>query len=232
MIAILPPPAALPDTRWRDLDSADASVVYDLHVAAVNQVGRPDLIRPETLEFFEDILSGKGRIFGTHDAQGLLAYGVLQWDLPPAEDLRPLLGLAPDAPFAKLAGAAVRPGEWGQGLQESSIARRVEAAAASGFAHLYATSAPGNWRSWTNLVSRGFSVRALIEQYGGSLRFILYRCLDDEGDSAGDGQKAEDIWCDANDVAAQKRCLDAHYVGMAWRSTGEERREICYRPPS
>ena len=82
------------EIEWRPLSPDDAAAVHALHMAAVAKAARPDLIRPETLEFFERILSGGGRILGRDDDRGLLAYGVLQWDLPPEEDLRPLFGLA------------------------------------------------------------------------------------------------------------------------------------------
>ena len=213
--------------RWLNLDSEDAGAVYDLHVAAIARVGQPDIIRPETPEFFQRILNGGGRICGVYDSGALLAYGVLQWDLPPVEDLRPALGLAPDAPFAKLAGAAVRPDAWGRGLQESSIAYRVQIAAASRLTNLYATSAPGNWRSWTNLINQGFAVRALIEQYGNALRFILYRNLD--ATLAAAEPETDGIWCDVADIAAQQHYLGSRHEGVAWRRIGEDRREICYR---
>ena len=219
--------ASTDTVRWRNLDPQDAGAVYDLHVAAIARVGQPDLIRPETPEFFKRILDGGGRISGVFDSGGLLAYGVLQWDLPPVEDLRPMFGLAPDAPFAKLAGAAVRPDAWGRGLQESSIACRVAAAADAGLTHLYATSAPGNWRSWTNLLNQGFSVRALIEQYGNALRFILYRDLDATASGAEAGE--DGIWCDGADAAAQQHLLGSGHAGVAWRRIGEDRREIRYR---
>jgi hypothetical protein len=219
--------ASTDTVRWRSLDTEDAGAVYDLHVAAIARVGQPDLIRPETPEFFQRILAGGGRICGVYDADGLLAYGVLQWDLPPVEDLRPVFGLSADAPFAKLAGAAVRPEAWGRGLQESSIACRVQAAADAGLTHLYATSAPGNWRSWTNLLNQGFSVRALVEQYGSALRFILYRDLDATPSGATVGENG--TWCDGSDTAAQERLLRAGHAGVAWRRIDEDRREILYR---
>ncbi|MEJ8571564.1 hypothetical protein [Microbaculum marinum] len=217
---------------WKVLDGSDVDAVYDLHVAAVGRVGRPDLIRPESHGFFESILAGGGRILGVSDAEGLLAYGVLQWDLPPVENLRPLFDLPADAPFAKLAGAAVRPGAWGRGLQESVIAERMRLAAADGLTHLYATSAPGNWRSWTNLLNQGFHVRALIEQYGGALRYILYRDLE-YGDLEAPAPAAEDAgeWCGADAIHAQQRYLDGGFVGSAWRRSGDGSHQIFYRGP-
>src|SRR5262245_14076234 len=149
--------------------------MFALHLAATAAVGRSDLIKPESRDFFGRILGGGGQAIGVRRAEQLIAYGVLQTDLPPSEDARPLLGLAAGDRLAKLAGASVLPSLWGAGLHAELIARRVTEAERLGIDHLYATSAPGNTRSWTNLVDRGFAVRALIEKYGGQLRYILYR---------------------------------------------------------
>ena len=133
----------------------------------LKRVGRPSLVKPE--------IRRGGHVIGVRRNGQLIAYGVLQTDLPPSEDARPLLGLATGDRLAKLAGASVLPSLWGGGLHAELIARRIAQAERLGIDHLYATSAPGNARSWTNLVDRGFAVRALIEKYGGQLRYILYR---------------------------------------------------------
>lgn len=211
---------------WRRLDPADLDAVHALHLAATSAVGRPDLIRPESRDFFAALLAGGGALCGAFDAAGLKAYGVLQWDLPPVEDLRPLFSLPPEAPLAKLAGASVRPGCWGGGLHETMIARRLEMAAARGLTNLYATSAPGNARSWENLMNRGFAVRALVEQYGNHLRFILYRTLAPPQPAGLPGS-----WCDVLDVIRQRRLIETGHVGVAWRRTADGGREIHWVRP-
>lgn len=214
------------DLSWRLLRPADLEEVFALHRAATAAVARPDLIRPESRGFFAALLDGGGALCGAFDAAGLKAYGVLQWDLPAEEDLRPLLGLPPDAPFAKLAGASVRPGCWGSGLHEAMIGRRLAMAAARGLTHLYATSAPGNVRSWENLMNRGFGVRALVEQYGNHLRYILYRRTSGELPRAAAG-----IWCDSVDMVVLRRLIAAGHVGVAWRRSADGGREICWVRP-
>lgn len=214
----------------RALGPADLDAVLALHVDATAAVGRPDLIRPESREFFESLLAGGGWLAGVFDAQGLIAYGVLQWDLPPAENLRAQLGLAADAPFAKLAGASVRPGRWGSGLHEELIGIRVAEARRRGLEHLYATSAPGNARSWENLIDRGFAVRGLREQYGGHLRYLLYRTASAPDGAAHPAAAAAPVWCDSADIEGQRRLLAQGLAGTAWRRTDNGGREICWQP--
>jgi hypothetical protein len=222
-------PAAPPPGDWRALGPADLDAVHDLHRRATDHLGRPDLVRPETRAFFAALLDGGGHLFGLEDGEGLVAYGVLQVTLPPEEDLRALLGLAPDAPFAKLAGAAVRPDAWGRGLHETAIRVRLARATELGLTHLYATAAPANGRSWSNLIDGGLVIAALVEQYGGRLRFIHYRDL---GSPLPEAEPATGQWCDAEAIDRQRAALAAGRGGIAWRRTAEGRREILYGGPS
>jgi hypothetical protein len=205
------------------LSAADLEAIFALHLAATAAVGRPDLIKPESRDFFGRILGGGGHVVGIRRDGQLIAYGVLQTDLAPSEDARPLLGLAAGDRLAKLAGASVLPRLWGGGLHADLIARRVAEAERLGIDHLYATSAPGNTRSWTNLVDRGFVVRALVEKYGGQLRYILYRHR--TGSVAGGAES----WCDAADTERQRLLIAQGFIGASWRQRDDGVREICYR---
>ena len=213
--------------RFAVLGPGDVDAVLALHLAATGAVGRSDLIKPEDRGFFERMLGEEGRVIGAFRARELTGYGVLQVHLPPSEDARPYFGLKPSDPLAKLAGAGVRPDRWGGGLHDEFIARRVAEGARLGITHLYATSAPGNGPSWANLMGGGFAVRALVEKYGGHLRFLLYRRADrtaTEGGEAGD-------WLDAEDVAGQRAALAAGAWGLAWRRRADGGREIRYAKP-
>jgi hypothetical protein len=216
--------AAARAERYAELSTSDLDNVFALHLNATSAVGRPDLIKPESREFFERILSGGGRVIGAFRDGLLVAYGVLQLDLPPSEDARPILRLSAGDSLAKLAGASVSPEIWGSGIHDVLIAKRVEAARRIGIRHLYATSAPGNARSWENLIDAGFSVRALIEKYGGHVRYILYRDL-----SAAAPDKGEGIWCQAGDIARQRRLVASGHAGTHWRKLEDGARELWYR---
>ncbi|WP_342644019.1 GNAT family N-acetyltransferase [Rhodoligotrophos ferricapiens] len=210
--------------EWREIGAADVAAVHELHLAATQKVGRPDLIRPESRAFFEKMVSGAGRIVGLFDDEGLLAYGVLQWDLSIEEDPYGPLGLDRSASLAKLAGTSVRPAAWGCGLHSQLIAWRIEAARSLGFRHLYSTSAPGNHRSWTNLIGEGFGICALKEQYGGHLRFLLTRTVDEPVRQARSGE-----WCAVEAIGRQRQLLGAGHQGVAWRKA-KGAHEIFYAP--
>ena len=215
-----------PDIKGRhvNLSASDLDAVYALHLAATGAVGRPELIKPESRDFFERILSGGGRITGVLRGDTLVAYGVLQLELPPSEDARPLLGLSPADRLAKLAGAAVLPDAWGGGIHDELIHLRVDEAKRAGIHHLYATSAPGNLRSWPNLVEAGFAVRAVIEKYGGHLRYILHRDL-----AAAEPQNADGVWCGVEDIEHQRSLIAAGCVGARWRKRADGGRDLWYR---
>ncbi|WP_029004088.1 hypothetical protein [Azorhizobium doebereinerae] len=176
-------PAAGDALSWRALGPPDLDAVYALHRQAIGEAIRPEVVKPETRDFFAGILGGRGRMVGVFaDGDGadragaepeLVAYGVLQRVLPAYDDPRPHIGAPADAPVAKLAGASVAPAHRGQKLQRALIAARVRLAQPGDI--LFATSAPGNPASWINLLSEGFAIRALVPYYGGHLRYLMVR---------------------------------------------------------
>lgn len=166
-------PAADP-LAWRWLDTSDVSAVWDLHRVALASVPEPGLVKPEDAGFFERMTGADGVTLGGFANSRLVAYGVLQWTLAADDDPRTRFGLTAGTRLAKLAGSSVHPDWRGKGLHEQVITRRSEQALALGYRHLYATTAPGNWRSWTNLLDTGFAVRALVQKYGTLWRFLLH----------------------------------------------------------
>ncbi|GGF89280.1 hypothetical protein GCM10007301_56500 [Azorhizobium oxalatiphilum] len=158
---------------WRALVPADLDIIYALHRAAIGEAIRPEVVKPESRDFFAGILDGRGQMQGVFDAGELVAYGVLQRDLPAYDDPRPHIGAPADASVAKLAGASVASAYRGRGLQRALIAARVGLARPGDI--LFATSAPANPASWINLLAEGFAIRALVPYYGGHLRYLMVR---------------------------------------------------------
>lgn len=227
MIAGMADMATVAAGRYVPLSASDLDAIYALHLKATGAVGRPDLIKPETRDFFARILAGGGRVIGVLQGRTLIAYGVLQLDLPPSEDARPLLGLTPNDSLAKLAGASVLPEAWGAGIHDVLIEMRIEDARRAGITHLYATAAPGNSRSWENLLGAGFAVRAIIEKYGGHARYILHRDL-----SAGERAVGDGVWCSASDVDGQRALIAAGHAGVRWRRHQNGARDLWYQGPT
>lgn len=215
--------ATLAADRYADLSQLDLDAIYALHLKATDAVGRPDLIKPESRDFFARILAGGGRMSGVFRDDVLVAYGVLQLDLPPSEDARPLLGLSAADSLAKLAGASVLPDAWGGGIHDVLIEIRIDQARRLDIQHLYSTAAPGNSRSWENLLAAGFAVRAIIEKYGGHARYILHRDI-----SANKVQEGQGAWCAADDVERQRSLIAEGRAGSRWRRHENGLREIWY----
>ncbi len=163
--------------RWRDLQASDLDLVETLHRAVMAGLG-PDVVKPETRAFLADMLGARGNMIGAFDGAALVAYGVLQHDIPPYDDPRREIGLPLDAPLMKLAGASVAPAYRGRSLQREMIAARVSLALQMSTVAapvLFATSAPANRASWTNLLAEGFTIRAIKPYYGGYLRYVMVR---------------------------------------------------------
>lgn len=158
---------------WRRLGPADRDRIFALHLRAIQGMG-PDQVRPESLEFFEALLDGAGRIIGACDPDGaLVAYGVLQDGPDPGTRPDLWLGWPFDARIQKLAGSSVAAEYRGQRLQRELIRRRV--ALADPGAYLYATAAPSNPASWRSLLGEGFEIRRLRRVYQDTLRYLLAR---------------------------------------------------------
>lgn len=215
------------DIRYAPLAGTDLGAILALHLAATGAVGRSDLIKPEKPEFFERILAGGGRVIGAWRDGVFVGYGVLQLDLPPSEDARPHFGLSARDSLAKLAGACVLPEAWGEGIHDALIGLRVDEARRLGVAHLYATAAPGNARSWENLLAAGFAVRGLVEKYGGHLRYLLHR-----GEGIPVGPAARGVWCAADDAERQRQLIAGGWSARRWRRRADGGRDLFYGAPA
>ncbi len=242
-----PAPATAPaGVRLAALTPHDLDRVYAVHLAAMAAVGDPGLVKPEDRGFFERLLAGEGRLLGAFRGEDLLGYGVLQVHLPPSEDARPRFGIPAAESLAKLAGAGVLPGEWGAGLHDLFIDWRVAEGRRLGIEHLYATAAPGNPRSWTNLMAGGFAVRALHEKYGGHLRYFMWRrsaapasaSAAPAGSASAPGgaetpppDPAAGLWLASEDAPAQHAALDEGRLGLRWRRRADGGRDIWYARP-
>ncbi|MBS7700864.1 MULTISPECIES: hypothetical protein [unclassified Chelatococcus] len=221
-------PEAVPaagNLSWRPLAVDDLDVIFALHLQAIDAMGDMALVKPETRAFFAGILAGGGRIVGAFDDKGLAAYGVLQLDLPPSEDARPVIGLDPSVKLAKFAGASVRPSDWGRRLHGALIDQRLEAARRADVAQVYATAAPGNARSWTNLLDAGFHIRALKRKYGGHWRYLVFRAVEKMPPRP---VTEAAVWSAATDTGKAQTLLAEGHAGVAWRRRDDGGYDILF----
>lgn len=202
-------PALPARLRWVRLGPEDLNRVESLHRACAAGLP-PRVVKPETHAFLAAMLGSRGEGLGIEEEDHqLIAYGFLQHDLLPQDDLRPALGLSAATPIAKLAGAAVAPSHRGHSLQRSLI--RARASLASPQHLLFATASPFNAPSWANLLSAGFPIRRLEYRYGGVPRFIHARV------PAGMPPLQQDGWQDVagDDLPAHERLLANEYIGVS-----------------
>ncbi len=203
------------------LSSLDA--IEALHRLSLSTFTDQGLVKPEKRSFFEAILQRRGCILGFQHEGRLLAYGVLMHELPDGDTTHQLLGLAPKTPLLKLAGAAVDPAWRGKGLQRSAIRARLARLRASQVRYGFATAAPGNVASWSNLLSEGFRVVSLVYAYGTLLRYLL---VWEDGRAA---RPAALEWRGWQETDWQQAHLANGWQGIAWRE-GPRGREIAFAP--
>ncbi|MGB3426294.1 MAG: hypothetical protein WBF84_18485 [Castellaniella sp.] len=201
--------------RWSRLGPQDRDRIFELHLRVLRDMS-PDQVRPESLEFFEALLDGAGRIIGACDPDGgLVAYGVLQDGPDPGTRPDLWLDWPSDARIQKLAGSSVAQAYRGQRLQCELIRRRV--ALADPGAYLYATAAPSNPASWHSLLYEGFEIRRLRRVYQDSLRYLLARRAGPPIVSA-DADASRPM--DALSLDAQDRLLSQGWRGRFLARTG------------
>ncbi len=206
---------------WSPLTPADLPAIEALHRTVIAAVAAEGLVKPEDPSFFIRMVGADGETTGVFAGPDLVAYGILQWRLPAQDDPRAVFGLAPDAPLAKLAGTSVRPDWWGHRLHGALVDRRLARAAAAGFGHAYATSAPANQRSWRTLIDHGFAIRAIAERYHGLVRFLFHRPLGTA--STAKTAPCAETECPADDLATLDRHFAAGARAIGWRRDREGR---------
>lgn len=157
----------------RELGPGDLDAVEILHHQAIGPLVRPEVVKPENRSYFESILGGRGWVVGIHDGPELVAYGILQHDHAPKDGPHRLLGLDPERPVGRLAGASVHPAYRGRGIQRVLIASRV-ALAPPGML-LFSTAAPVNTPSWASLLAEGFPIYDIQLFFGGYARYVMVR---------------------------------------------------------
>ncbi len=159
-----------PALVWRKLELTDADSVLHLHRLATAFIENPSLVKPESAAYFRRILDGEGCIIGAFDGD-LVAYGVLQFDHEPEDEIRGAYGIDSRIRTGRLAGASVAPRYRGNGLQRALIDARTQMAPQH--MRLFSTAAPINPASWTNLLRKSFVIHDIVARFGGYTRYLM-----------------------------------------------------------
>lgn len=157
------------DLLQRELSISELNIIHALHLRSTVGLGN-DMVRNETRASLQQLLQ-KSRVTGLFHGDELVAYGVLQHQLPPEERLPESLAADPARPQLALAGISVSPQWRGHSLQRRLIMQRIAMAPAN--ALLFSTAAPANHYSWNNLLECGFHVRDISLRYGGQMRYLM-----------------------------------------------------------
>ena len=157
------------DLLQRELSISELNIIHALHLRSTVGLGN-DMVRNETRASLQQLLQ-KSRVTGLFHGDELVAYGVLQHQLPPEERLPESLAADPARPQLALAGISVSPQWRGHSLQRRLIMQRIAMAPAN--ALLFSTAAPANHYSWNNLLECGFHVRDINLRYGGQMRYLM-----------------------------------------------------------
>ncbi|MDP3422557.1 MAG: hypothetical protein Q8S32_02220 [Burkholderiaceae bacterium] len=200
-----------PGLRWQRLTIADHQQVCALHLASLEGIAA-SVVRREEPDFFAATLLGRGELAGVFHGPDMIAYTVLLRTMAVYDDPSPEWTPDPSMPLVKLAGSGVLQAWRGLGLQKAFIAQRVRMAGPQ--AQVFGTASPANQASWRNLLSGGFTLRAIKHMYGGSPRFIGVR-LPHQPPAGGAEPSATDVELDCFDTEGQQHLMRQGWQGVA-----------------
>ncbi len=184
-----------------------------------------DLFKPAPPGFFESVIGKRGTVLGRRLDGQLIAFGTLLTGLDTKDRARERLGLDEAVPLAMMQGVVVHPDFRGHHLHRRLLRHRLALLRPPGVWHLYATAAPGNTASWSNMLAEGYEVADISVMYGRLLRYTLYRPPVPRPASPEDRDL---VWVDPLDQEVQTALLHAGARGVVKR-VKDARVEIGYR---
>jgi hypothetical protein len=163
----------------RLLDPADLDAVLALQKRVRESLPDPSLLADDPPEFFARHLSRPNLIGGIERQGRLVAFGVLAFAVPAAQNFGTHLAFAPPrlATVGQLVGAVVDPDFRSAGLHARLVRWRIGEAIARQCRDVLSTAAPLNVASWRNMVRYGMHAVALRTLFGGLQRLLLHRDL-------------------------------------------------------
>ncbi|MFD4864491.1 GNAT family N-acetyltransferase [Streptomyces sp. NPDC058412] len=159
------------------LGPADLDLLLCLQERIRSTLPDPSVFQTSTPEFIAYCLADGGRCYRVvHDGEPV-AYRMVYFPRDRPFNLAKDTTL-PAAQYDTVAHwdtVAVMPAWRGHGLARLMNLRALGDLADSGVRHVFATSSPANPHGVRTLMEAGFQPVALVEKFGGRLRFLLYR---------------------------------------------------------
>jgi hypothetical protein len=176
----MPESAAAPRLQdLRLLGPADLEAILALQRLVRANLPDPSLLADDPPEFFANHLVAPNLIGGIERQGRLVAFGVLGFAVPAAQNFGAHLGFSAArlATVGQLDGAVVDPEFRSAGLHARLVRWRIRQAMARQCRDVLSTSAPRNVASWRNMVRHGMHAVALRTLFGGLPRLLLHRDL-------------------------------------------------------
>ncbi len=170
--------------RMELLDDRFIPDIMALQDIIIGRLSRPEMLQPFSLEFMKRHVSEQGRIVGILVHEQLVAFRNIFF--PAQDDLEWNLGMDIGLPAAELSSVAnfqmvcVHPEFRGNDLALKMNFQALRYLnTLQTHRHICATVSPYNYWNVRILLDSGFVIRNIKKKYGGKLRFIVYRNLQD-----------------------------------------------------
>ncbi|WP_152597308.1 GNAT family N-acetyltransferase [Neobacillus niacini] len=208
--------------KVRKLDAEDLEEILEVQKQVVQAMEGPGILQPLTKEEYQYILEGKGLMIGAFVGNDLIAFRALL--IPPIDEehLGRDIGLAENELRKVLYQeiSNVLPDYRGNHLQKILAARIMEELGKDiqHFRYICCTVAPFNIPSLKDKFAQGMRIAGLKEKYGGSLRYIFVKDLEETEEKATLFQESTRI--KMGDIEVQKRI-----ISQGWQAVRMEEDE-------
>lgn len=174
-------------------------------------------LQPLTEDEFLFLLEGNGDMIGVFNGEEMIAWRAMLIPDNDQEGLGRDVGV-PEEEIGKVIYqeiSAVSPRFRGNGLQKMMASVLMERVDRSRYRYVCATVMPGNIPSLKDKFSQGLEVAALKDKYGGKLRYVFVKDLEETERSRTESRQAP-----MDDISGQQALL-----ADGWRGTGLIRTE-------
>lgn len=216
----------------RTLDIKDLTTILDVQQQVIEHLPNPAILSPLSKEEYTYILEGNGFMIGAFDQEQLIAFRALL--VPPMDDADHLgkdIGLD-DNELSKVIYqeiSNVLPAYRGNKLQKLLANLIMQELDHSHIPYRYicCTVAPFNMPSLIDKFSQGMKIVALKEKYGGKLRYIFVKDIEEPNQQ----NWIEHISIPMDDINAQQEMLSKGLIGIKMENV-EGKASIVYAKPA